>query len=170
MKASTSILSLAIVALAATSGAALAYGPGPQAGMGPRAAAPLDPAQRAERMQMRLNTLKDALKLQPSQLDAWNAYAASLTAEAQVRAEMRQSMLDSRGDSQAIADQRVAHMKRNAQAAEEVNGLRKALVATMSAEQKSTFDQYAAGPMNGMRGGRGQGPRPGMGHGCPGVA
>jgi len=63
MKASTSILPLAIVALAATSGAALAYGPGPQAGMGPRAAAPLDPAQRAERMQMRLNTLKDALKL-----------------------------------------------------------------------------------------------------------
>jgi len=83
---------------------------------------------------------------------------------------MRQSMIDSRGDSQAIADQRVAHMKRNAQAAEEVNGLRKALVATMSAEQKSTFDQYAAGPMNGMRGGRGRGPGPGMGHGCPGVA
>jgi hypothetical protein len=169
MKASTSIL-LAIVAAGTVTGTALAYGPGPQAGMGPRAGAPMDPAQRAERMQLRLNTLKDALKLQPSQLGAWNAYAAALIAEAQVRAQMRQSMLDSRGDAQAMADQHVAHMKHNAQAAEEANALRKALVATLSAEQKATFDQYAFGPGGGMRGGRGPGPGAGMGYGCPGAA
>jgi len=163
MKATTSLLSLVIAGLCAATGAAFAYGPGPQSGMGPRAAASLDPAQRAERMQSRLNTLKEALKLQPAQLDAWNTYATAVTTEAQVRAQMRQSMLDSKGDSQAIADQHVAHMKRNAQAAEELNGLRKALVATLSAEQKTAFEQYAPGPRGGMRGG---GHGPGFGHGA----
>jgi hypothetical protein len=166
MNARTSILSLAIVALGAATGAAFAYGPGPQAGMGPRAAAPLDPAQAAERMQARLNSLKDALKLQPAQVDAWNAYAATITTEAQARAQMRQGMLDSRGDSQAMADQHVAHMKHNAQAAEEINGMRKALLATLSAEQKATFEQYAVGPGQGMRGGRGPGPGYGPGPGA----
>jgi hypothetical protein len=135
MSARTSILVLAIASLFATAGTALAYGPGPQAGMGPRAAS-AEPAQRVERLQTRLAELKEALKLQPGQLEAWNTYEARVTAAAQSRAQMRQSMLDSRGDAQAMADQRVAMMKHNAAAAEEVNELRKALVATLTPEQR----------------------------------
>ncbi len=171
MNARTSILSLAIASLFAAAGTAMAYGPGPHAGMGPRAAA-ADPAQHGERVQTRLSTLKDALKLQPGQLDAWNAYEARVAAAAQSRAQMRQSMQDSRGDAQAMADQRVAMMKHNAAAAEEVNTLRKALVATLTPEQKATFEQYAmgqrfaGGPGAGAGGGRG----PGFGRGCIGAA
>jgi hypothetical protein len=185
MNARTSILVLAISSLFAATGAAFAYGPGPHAGMGPRAAAPMDPARHAERVQSRLDALKEALKLQPGQLDAWNAYEARVTAAAQSRAQMRQSMLDSRGDAQAMADQRVAMMKHNAAAAEEVNGLRKVLVATLTPEQKATFEQsapghrFAGGPgAAGARHGHGHGDGPGagggrgpgFGRGCVGAA
>jgi LTXXQ motif family protein len=185
MQVKKSILSLAIVSLFAATGAALACGPGPQgAGMGPHAGAPMDPAQHAERVQARLSGLKEALKLQPNQIDAWNAYEAKVKSEAQTRAQMRQSMQEQRGDAQAMADQHVTMMKHNAQAAEEVNGLRKALVATLSAEQKATFEQYAMGPRfargagaDGGQGGFGPGygpggggRGPGHGRGCAGAA
>lgn len=177
MQAKKSILSLALVSLFAATGAALAHGPGPQGGgmgMGPRAGAPMDPAQHAERVQARLAGLKEALKLQPGQLDAWNAYEAKAKSEAQARAQMRQSMLEQRGDAQAMADQRVAMLKHNAQAAEEINGLRKALVATLSPEQKATFEQYAMGPRFARGSGYGPGPGggrgPGFGRGCIGAA
>ena len=164
MQARKSILSLAIVSLFAAAGAALAYGPGPQGGGMRMGGPPVDAAQHAERMQLRLNTLKEALKLQPNQLDAWNAYEAKLKAEGQVRFEMRQAMHQQQGDAQALADQRVAMMKHKAQAAEEINGLRKALVATLTPEQKATFDQYAMGPRMG-RGAGAEGGKPGMGPG-----
>jgi hypothetical protein len=177
MQVRQSLLSLALVGLVAASGTAVAYGPGaPGAGMGPgpRAGAPADPAQHAERVQARLATLKDALKLQPNQLDAWSAYEAKVKSEAQARAQMRQAMLEQRADAQAMADQRVAMMKHNAQAAEEINGLRKALVATLSAEQKATFEQYAMGPRFARGPGAGPGPGGGrglgFGRGCLGAA
>lgn len=174
MKAKQSVLSLAIVGLLAAAGAALAYGPGPQGGGMRMGGPPADAAQHAERMQLRLNTLKEALKLQPNQLDAWSAYEAKVKSEAQARAQMRQVMLGQRGDAQAMADQRVAMMKHNAQAAEEINGLRKALVATLSTEQKATFEQYAVGPRfargPGAGPGAGDGRGPGHGRGCTGAA
>lgn len=164
MQAKKSILSLAIVSLFAASAAALAYGPGPQGGGMRMGGPPADAAQHAERMQLRLANLKEALKLQPNQLDAWNAWEAKIRAEGQVRFEMRQAMHQFQGDAQAFADQRVAMMKHRAQAAEEINGLRRSLVATLSPEQQTTFDQYAMGPR--MRGGKGaQGGMPGMGPG-----
>ena len=178
MQAKKSVLSLAIAGLFVVAGTAFAYGPGPQGGgmgmMGPRAGAPMDPAQQAERVQARLGSLKDALKLQPAQQDAWNAYEAKVKSEAQARAQMRQGMLEKRADAQAMADYRVTMMKHNAQAAEEINGLRKALVATLSAEQKATFDQYSMGPRFARGPGQGFGPGggrgPGVGRGCMGAA
>lgn len=188
MKAKRSILALAIASVFAATGAAFAYGPGPHGAgmgmMGPRAGAPMDPKQQAERVEARLASLKEALKLQPNQLDAWSAYEAKVKSEAQTRAQMRQAMFEHRGDAQAMADQRVAMMKLNAQAAEEVNGLRKALAATLSAEQKATFDQQAMGPrfargpgagaQPGYGPGYGPGPGggrgPGFGRGCIGAA
>jgi 1,2-phenylacetyl-CoA epoxidase PaaB subunit len=166
MQAKKSIVSLAIVSLFAAAGAAFAYGPGPQGGGMRMGGPPADAAQHAERMQLRLSTLKEALKLQPNQLDAWNAYEAKVKAEGQVRFEMRQAM-HQQTDAQALADQRVAMMKHRAQAAEEINTLRKALVATLTPEQKATFDQYSMGPH--MRGGRGaEGGMPGVGPGPAG--
>lgn len=191
MKANKSMLALAVAGLFAVTASAFAhgpgFGPGPHGGgmgmMGGRGAA-LDPAQHAQWVQSRLDGLKGALKLQAGQVDAWNAYAAKVTAEAQARAQLRQGMLEHRGDAQAMADHRVTMMKHNAQAAEEINTLRKALVAKLSAEQKATFEQYAMGPRFARgpgadgaqpgygpgygpgRGGRG----PGFGRGCIGAA
>jgi Spy/CpxP family protein refolding chaperone len=170
MQAKKSIVSLAVAGLLAATGAALAYGPGPHGGGMRMGGPPVDAAQHAERMNLRLGNLKEALKLQPGQLDAWNAYEAKIRAEGQVRFEMRQAMHQQQGDAQALADQRVAMMKHKAQAAEEINGLRKALVATLTPEQKATFDQYAMGPRMkhgpGAEGGkRGFGPGPGYGPG-----
>jgi hypothetical protein len=173
MQANKTILSLAIASLFAATGVALAYGPGAQgwgAGIGPRAGARMDPALMVERVQFRLAGLKDALKLQPNQLAAWDAYEAKVKSEAQTRAQLHQSVFEQRGDAEAWADHRVTMMKHNAQAAEEINGLRKALVATLSEEQKATFERYAMGPgfMNGPGAGggpRGYGPGPGYGGG-----
>lgn len=164
MQAKKSILTLAIVGLFAAAGGALAYGPGPQGGGMRMGGPPATAAEHAERMQVRLGTLKEALKLQPNQLDAWNAFEAKVKSDGQARFEMRQAMHQQQGDAQALADQRVALMKQRAQSAEEINGLRKALVATLSPEQKTTFDQYAMGPRMG-RGHGAEGGKPGMGPG-----
>jgi hypothetical protein len=124
--------------------------------------------------------IKDALKLQPNQADAWNAYEAKVKTAAQARAQLRQGMAERRGNPEAMADYRVTMMKHNAQAAEEVNGLRKALVATLTPEQRATFERYAMGPgmARGPGGGHGPGFGPGMGggrgpgfgRGCTGAA
>jgi DNA-binding phage protein len=113
-------------------------------------------------------------------LPAWNAYESKVKEQAQVSAQMRQAMQEQAGDAQALADQRVAMMKQRAQAAEEVNSLRKSLVAALSPEQKATFEQYAMGPhfAGGPGGGaqRGYGPGPsggrgaGFGRSCIGAA
>jgi hypothetical protein len=129
------------------------------------------PEQMAQQMTQRLASLKGALMLQPSQIAAWDAYEARLVANQQARVKMHESM-PARGDHDAMADFRVSMMKFNAQAAEETNQARKALVATLSTEQKATFDSFrgpgpqAAGPGQrfgggpGMRGGRGCGVGP----------
>ena len=165
MHAKKSVLSLAIVGLLAAAGTSLAYGPGPQGGGMRMGGPPADATQHADRMQQRLGALKESLKLQPSQLDAWNAYEAKVKSEGQVRFEMRQAMRQQQGDAQALADQRVAMMKHRAQAAEEINGLRKALVATLTPEQKATFDQFSMGPRTMSRGPCAEGGRPGRGYG-----
>jgi hypothetical protein len=74
-----------------------------------------------------------------------------------------------RGNPDAMADARVAMLKFNARSAEEINNARKALTATLTPEQKATFEQFR-GP--GMMAGDGRGPGgggrdfgPGQGHG-----
>jgi hypothetical protein len=165
MQAKKSILSMAAAGLLAVTGAVMAYGPGPGpqgGGMG-YGGPPQTAAEHVERLQSRLDALKEALKLQPNQVAAWDAYEARVKSEAQAHFALRQTM-QQQADSQALADQRVAMMKQRAQAAEDVNGLRKALVATLTPEQKATFDQYSAGP--GFAGGAGYGPGGGRGPGA----
>jgi hypothetical protein len=185
MRAKKTILSVALVGMA-VAGAAFAHGPGfgmgPHGGagmMGPRGMGPIDPAQQQARAQARLDQLESLLKLQPNQVQAWNAYETRVQAAAQARALLRQEMQSFRGDAQAWADRRVTMMKHNAQTAEEINALRKALVATLSPEQKATFEQYAMGPRfaagvqpgAGPGHGPGHGGRgPGFGRGCMGAA
>ena len=175
MPGKRTLLSLALVGLFAAAGATFAYGPGPgPQGGGPGmfgpGGAPIDPAQQAERVQFRLAGIKDALKLQPNQVDAWDAYAAKVKSEAQARAQLPQGMAASRGNPEAMADFHVTMLKHNAQAAEEINGLRKALVATFTPEQKATFERYAMGPgfARGPGGGPAFGPGPGFGPGMGG--
>ena len=149
-------LAAALAAGTAMAHGGMGYGPG----SGPGQRGPMTSEQIAQR----ISPLKEALKLQPNQLDAWNAYEAKLAANAQARAKLHEAM-PARGDRDAMADFRVTMMKFNAQAAEETNNARKALVATLSAEQKTTFDNFRPGPM--ARGG-GAGYGPGHRHGGSG--
>jgi len=160
MQARRSILSIAIVGLFAAAGAALAYGPGPQGGGMGMGGPPKDPAAHAERLQTRLSTLKEALKLQPNQIAAWSAYETKLKSEAQAHFEMRKAM-QQQTDPQALADQRVAMMKQRAQAADEINGLRKSLVAKLTPSPPAKRGKQGRGPGNGP----GYGPGPGGGRG-----
>ena len=128
---------------------------------------------RGERMPeiaaQRLAGVKDALKLQPGQVAAWDAFEAKARSTVEARARMRAGMVEHRGNADAMAEHRVTMMKFNAQAAEEMLAARKALVAVLTPEQKATFDQFAPGmgPMArgpGMRRGYGT---PGAGPCCP---
>ncbi|MDL1861771.1 hypothetical protein FBR04_12185 [Betaproteobacteria bacterium PRO7] len=177
MKARNTLLTIAVAgALGALATAALAHGPGwggancpagancamagagPMMGMGGMG---MRGGPNPEFAQARLDQLEAALKLQPNQLAAWNAYEARVKAQVEERAKMHEAMQNLQGDPQALADQRVAWMKQRAQAAEEINGLRKALYATLTPEQKATFDQFRPGPggMAGYGQGRGRGCR-----------
>jgi len=133
MRVTMKLAALAVVgALAATT--ALAHG-----GHGRwegRGAAP--PAAVGER----LEALEAALKLQPAQAASWAAFESTLVANAQERARLRQAMPD-RADREALADFRVAMMKFNARAAEQANDARRALVATLTPEQRATFERFA---------------------------
>lgn len=161
MKARMTLIALALAGAVAATGALAhgGFGPGHGAGQGPGARGPATP----EQVTQRLAPLKDALKLQPNQLAAWNAYEGKITANAQARAKLREAM-PAPANRDAMADFRVSMMKFNAQAADETNQARKALVATLSPEQKATFDNFRPGPMAG--GGPGYGP--GHRHGGPG--
>lgn len=140
------------------------HGPGGAGGMR---------GMRAERMPeiaaQRLAGVKDALKLQPGQVAAWDAFEAKARSTVEARAKMRAGMVEHRGNADAMAEHRVTMMKFNAQSAEEMLAARKALTAVLTPEQKATFDQYAPGmgPMArgpGMRRGYGT---PGAGRCCP---
>jgi len=163
MKARITLIALG-VATALAAGTAFAHG-----GMGQGPQGPMTPEQVTQRM----TPLKEALKLQPTQMAAWNAFEGKVAANAQARAKLRESM-PAPGNRDAMADFRVAMMKFNAQAAEETNNARKALVATLTPEQKTTFDNFRPGPMAGgpgygpghRHGGGGVGPGGGMRGGC----
>lgn len=97
-----------------------------------------------EAVAKRLGTLEDALKLQPHQMATWQAFEATIKTNAQKRAELREAMPPP-ADRDAMADFRVTMLKFAAQAAEQTNVARKALVATLSPEQKATFDSFRPG-------------------------
>lgn len=159
MNARMKLMAVALVA-ALSAGTALAHGGmgyGPHGGTGARG--PMTP----EQVTQRLAPLKDALELQPSQLGAWNAFEGKITANAQARNKLREAR-PAPTDRDALADFRVTMLKFNAQAAEETNAARKALVATLTPEQKATFDGFRPGH-GPMAGGRGDGYGPGHRHG-----
>jgi hypothetical protein len=125
-------------------------------GMGPMA----QPEAAAARMQ----ALESALKLEPNQTKAFEAYAAKVKTEAEVRAKFHEGMRGLMGNPDAMRDYRVTIVKHHAEALDELNTLRKNLVAVLTPEQKQVLDRYGmgfgAGPgFGGMASGRGCGGR-----------
>jgi hypothetical protein len=121
----------------------------------------MDPQQQAAR----LAALKEALKLQPAQMDAWNGFEARVVAQRDARSKQFEQMRKLRDNPDALADFRVAMLQERAQGAAEVNAARKTLVATLTPEQKTTFDNFRRGPM-GPGGPGGPGHRHGHGPGA----
>lgn len=136
MKPRMTLVALALAG-ALTGGAALAQS-GPHHGDGPRGPV------TAEQVSKRLNVLKGELKLQPTQMTAWNAFETKVVSNTEARLKLRESR--PRGDDRdARMDFRVRMMKFNAQAAEEALAARKVLVATLTPEQKAALDRFGPG-------------------------
>lgn len=150
MNARRSILSTFVAgALALAAAGALAHAGhgnpgGPGAGRGPNPAA----------VEQRMSDLKAQLQLNEAQAPAWTSYEGAIRRAAEGRKALRDSLQGARGNPDAMADGRVAMLKFNAQSAEEINTARKALVVTLTPQQKATFDQFRA---QGMMAGRGHG-------------
>ena len=151
----------------AVASVASAHGPwsesGSARGPGPAMAA-MGPVSQPERAAARIKTLEAELKLQPTQTAAFAAYAAKIQAEAEARAKFREAMMSRMGDPQAMSDFRVTIAKHSAEALDELNQLRKNLVAVLTPEQKQVLDRHGfglgAGPrFGGMARGRGCGAR-----------
>ncbi len=113
----------------------------------------LTPAQKTafaqtagpQREAARLAQMKDALKLQPGQMAAWDAFEGQVKAQRERRAAAMGQMAAVRNDPEALADFRVQQMKLRAQSAAEIYKARQALVATLTPEQKAAFDRLQPG-------------------------
>lgn len=167
MKANYKVLSLAVATVFALGSAvALAHGPGfgagkggfgQMGGFGPMMGDATVVAQRVD-------TLENALQLQPNQRAAWDAYEARMKTEAEARAKFHEGMQSRWGDPQAMREYRDTMFKHNSEAALEIGKLRDGVLAVLTPEQKATFGQYAGGPRF-ARGPVGEGAQPGFGPG-----
>ncbi len=146
----TTTLSVGSLAFAHSPGAGPGPGPGHMAGQRGMGMQP-------EAVNQRLAQVKDALKLSPDQQNAWTSYEQAVKRGADGRAKLHESMQASRGQPDAMGDAHVAMLKFNAQSAEEINNARKALVATLSPEQKTTFESFRAQRAHRHEGGQGPG-------------
>lgn len=140
MKIRPTLVALAVAGVLA-SGTALAHG-GPRHGDGPRSPV------TAEQVSTRLGQLKAELRLQPSQTAAWDAFEAKVVGNTRARLALRETRPRA-DDRDARMDFRVKMLKFNAQAAEEALAARKALVATLTPEQKATLDRFGPGRRHG---------------------
>lgn len=120
----------AALAVAASGAAARGPGAGPGPAAGPHAPLALQ----------RLAELKTALQLTPEQQTAWGGYEQAVTRAATGRQKLQQSMRQARGRADAMEDLRVALLKFNALATDEVNQAREALIARLSPEQARSFE------------------------------
>ncbi len=157
----TSLTLAVAAALAGGATQALAHPPGPGAGHGPgmAAATPAERMAQAEQMRTaRLAQLRSDLKLQPSQQAAFDGFEATIKRNAQAHQQQMDAMQKARGNPDAMADLRVTMLKARAQAADEANQARKALVAVLTPEQKATFDRIGPMSMAGRSMGPGMGP------------
>lgn len=96
-------------------------------------------------------------------MEAWNGFEARVAAMREGRTKQMEQMQKLRDNPDALADYRVTMLQERAQAAAEINTARKTLVATLTPEQKATFDSFRRGPMGpggpGHRHGYGPGPQ-----------
>ncbi|MEF9996797.1 MAG: Spy/CpxP family protein refolding chaperone [Burkholderiaceae bacterium] len=130
------------------------------AGMGPRQGMRgqgFDPA----RAEVRVAALATALKLQPNQQAAWDAFAGKMKSQYETRAKMRADMVAVGADRQKALELRAEHMKTNGAALSELAQARAALVAELSPEQKATLDNFGHGQVRGHGHGCGHGPHRG---------
>jgi hypothetical protein len=100
-----------------------------------------DPAKRAERINQRLNDLKQKLQIAAGQEPAWTSFANAMQPAPRQRPDReaiaRMSTPDRLDHMRALRDQRNAEMDRRADAT-------KAFYAQLNAEQKKTFDGETA--------------------------
>lgn len=167
MKARITITTLIASTLVALAASASAHGPwaGPDHGRGANSErfGGMGPMAQPEAATARIKALEARLKLQPNQTKAFEAYAAKVQTEAEVRAKFHEGMQSRMGDPDSMRDYRVTIVKHQAEALDELNTLRRNLVAVLTPEQKQVLDRFGvgfgSGPRMGGMAGRGCGAR-----------
>ena len=91
----------------------------------------------------RLAYLKDELKLNDTQIEAWNGYAKAVKGRVKVMQGMRESMMDAMQKGSAVErlDARISGMEAMLEAMKAVKPATVNLYSVLTAEQKKTADQ-----------------------------
>jgi hypothetical protein len=91
----------------------------------------------------RLAYLKDELKLNDTQIEAWNGYAEAVKGRVKVMQGMRESMMDAMQKGSAVErlDARISGMEAMLEAMKAVKPATVNLYSVLTAEQKKTADQ-----------------------------
>lgn len=105
----------------------------------------MDPAQKDAMVAKRADALKAQLKLTPEQLPAWNSFVAAMKPDTQAMAQQRPSReeLDKLTTPERIDKMRALRDQRHKDmlaAMDKRDQATKTFYATLSAEQKKTFD------------------------------
>ena len=140
--------------LATLAGSAMAQmGPGgmqgPDGHHGPRVEKMRE--HMAERHQHHLAELKTRLKLQPDQETAWKTFAEAMQAPVRVPARPERAAMEKLTTPERIDQMQVRHAQREAEMKKRGDAT-KAFYASLSPEQKKTFDGETARHMAGGHG------------------
>lgn len=117
---------------------------------------PKDPAQRQARFEQRMEALKQKLQITPTQEGAWNTFAQAMRPPVQPQrrpdreAIARMTTPERIDQLRAAQARRLAEMERRGEAT-------KSFYATLTPEQKQTFDAQSLQAMRGRRGHGGHG-------------
>jgi periplasmic protein CpxP/Spy len=122
-----------------------------------------DPAKMQERINKRLGELKTTLKITSAQEPAWSAFAASFQPPAQRPARPDRAAFEKMTTPERIDAMRTMRDARNTRMDQRASAT-KTFYATLSAEQKKTFDEASlkmlrGGKLGGHHGHHGDKPR-----------
>ena len=100
-----------------------------------------------ERMAQKMDAMKSALRLTPSQQPLWDAYAARVQQQTQAGMKMREQMQAARGNPEQLKQLQDSAFRSRTEAVAEISRLKADLVRSLSAEQTTILRELGPGSM-----------------------